>query len=269
MNSLLFISDQTHQDLIRGLYRLRKSENRKFSLAYLCLRSGIPSKGYLSDVTKSKRSLNPKYALPLGQALGLVGLQLKFFDLLVRRDHERDPNTRKKLEQKLESVGKSLRVKRVQLKSTPDLRLISRIFCLCGLIGSPVTIRKLRVAIPNLSEGKIKQAMDQLESTGAVTKVDGAYKIAETQLVFPSSDDPAVLNDFFQASISDAATAIHRWFPHPEKSYFQSTIVSVNRKAYLAKLSEIKQFFDGIQSDLESTDADALVYFNIQIYPEE
>lgn len=265
----IFSAQRTHQKLIRALYQDGKSKNRKFSLSFLCRRAGIPSKGYLGDVMKAKRKLNLKYALKLGQAFGLSGSHLKFFILIVSRDQEHDPVVREKIERALASTEKRLHIRRVPLKSTLNLRLISRIFGLCGVIKPPITVRKLHAALPELSESAIDKALGQLVLVGALTEENAEFQITGAQFMFPTGNEPRVVNDFFRDSLSEALSVVPKWLTRPKESFFQSTVLSVKKAVYQEKLEEIREFFDGIQSDIESNDADSVVYFNIQIYPQK
>lgn len=257
-----FSSQQSHQQLIRTLYEQQKAANSKFSLSYLCRHSGIPSKGYLGDVMKNRRRLNLKYAARLGKALGLNGARLRSFCLMVRRDHEQDPAKRAQIEKKLS-------IQRVHLKPHVDLRSIAKVFSCTGLVKGPFTAHKLVGKLSDMSEAKIHICLKQLVEIGALIESDGGYVLRESQFVFPSAESPQVVNEFFQASIVEAALAIPKWFRYGDESFIQSTVLSVKKSVYMQRLPEIKEFFDSFQSDIEASDGDALVYFNIQVYPEK
>lgn len=73
---------------LRQLYELNKKHTRKFSLSFICRRSGIPSKGYLAFVMTGERRLNSKYWDAVSQVFKLNDDQSEILQLLLERDAE-------------------------------------------------------------------------------------------------------------------------------------------------------------------------------------
>lgn len=73
VSSILLESESAAASL-RALYTLYKQRQRKVSLAFICRRAGIPSKGYLAFVMSGKRKLNMKYWAPVCQTFKLSGV---------------------------------------------------------------------------------------------------------------------------------------------------------------------------------------------------
>jgi|GEM_PF-5875908 hypothetical protein len=71
--------------ILRALYEYHKLRSPRMSLAYICRRSGISSKGYLALVMAGKRRLNEKYWAGLTHTFKLSSSHC---DLLFRRLRE-------------------------------------------------------------------------------------------------------------------------------------------------------------------------------------
>lgn len=71
---------------LRNLYELYKKHMQKFSLSFICKRSGIPSKGYLAFVMTGERKLNEKYWSPVFDVFKLNADQCEILLLLFQRD---------------------------------------------------------------------------------------------------------------------------------------------------------------------------------------
>ncbi len=73
---------------IRQLYELYRKQTSKYSLSFICKRSGIPSKGYFSFVMSGDRRLNSKYWTALLDVFKLNDDQAEVMYLLLERDAE-------------------------------------------------------------------------------------------------------------------------------------------------------------------------------------
>lgn len=71
---------------LRQLYRLYRKQTRKWSLAFICRKAGIPSKGYLSLVMTGERRLHEKYWESVCTAFKLNQTQSELMQLLLKRD---------------------------------------------------------------------------------------------------------------------------------------------------------------------------------------
>ncbi len=72
--SQILLASPSSAASLRALYTLYKQRQRKVSLAFICRRSGIPSKGYLAFVMTGKRKLNIKYWNSVSETFKLSGI---------------------------------------------------------------------------------------------------------------------------------------------------------------------------------------------------
>lgn len=72
-----------YRKLLKDLYQERKSQDGKFSYRYICLKSGIRSPGYFSNVLAGKSNISLKVVLKLSQVFGLKRPEAEYFELLV------------------------------------------------------------------------------------------------------------------------------------------------------------------------------------------
>ena len=72
-----------YRKLLKDLYQQRKSEDSKFSYRFICLKSGIRSPGYFSNVLAGKSNISLKVVLKLSQVFGLKRPEAEYFELLV------------------------------------------------------------------------------------------------------------------------------------------------------------------------------------------
>jgi hypothetical protein len=94
---MMFIENEVNRILLeakdssislRQLYELYRRHTRKFSLSFICRRSGIPSKGYFSFVMSGNRRLNSKYWPAITEVFKLNSDQAEVMQLLLERDAE-------------------------------------------------------------------------------------------------------------------------------------------------------------------------------------
>lgn len=77
---------------------------------------------------------------------------------------------------------------------------------------------------------------------------------------------------FLTESFFAAARSVRSWYDRPAESLFTSSIITVNRKQFQRALAAVRKKVLEIQTDLDDEGRekpDALIRFNIQIYPEE
>ena len=72
-----------YRKLLKELYQERKAQDGKFSYRYICLKSGIRSPGYFSNVLAGKSNISLKVVLKLSQVFALKRPEAEYFELLV------------------------------------------------------------------------------------------------------------------------------------------------------------------------------------------
>ena len=65
----------------------------------------------------------------------------------------------------------------------------------------------------------------------------------------------------------DADAALNKWLRQPDLAFFESSVISVRRDDYVEALRRFRDACNRTQSDMEASEADVLVHFNVQVYP--
>ena len=253
---------------VKELYAWYKRTHLKVSLAQICKKAHISSKGYLADIMAGRRTLNLSYQESLGTALGLSGLNLKYFRLLVELDHEDGGPRRATLYEELESIRKSFAItfSPKPLHAWPGKKAFE-VYCAFGLFAHEPTAADLLAYFGQKDEGAILQSLEALIEGGFVS-LDGEtkrYRLNENHMIMVGSDESH--KHFLSESIQDGMQKIDQWAQDKVDAHFESVIISVNKTHYRRLLQRIKHDLLQWQSELETHDADAIVRFNIQIYP--
>ena len=125
--------------------------------------------------------------------------------------------------------------------------------------------------------GTVEQALETLEQQGLITAQDSRKKlsssgdqvwsITDIQVMFGAGRGMPSHLQFLESSLTDAATNLEHWFDKPSESHISATIISVSKKVYEEKLQAMKADLIAMQSALESSEADTLIRFNVQIFP--
>ena len=257
-------SDLRFGEKLRRLYLLRQAGDRKKSLGWFCQIAGFPSKGYLSDIFSGRRVLPAKYAVGLADALHLSGLNRLQFITLAKMG-EATPKKYLEFAQKLQDIDKA---RRVTLTGQQDDFTATDyiVFAGFGLCRGAVTALKLKRVLQDLTKSEIENSLERLARVGLITKVKLSYKIAAQQvLVAASSEDGA--RRFLETSLESAAKAVDPWYSQRAAALFYSTAVSVKASRYEAFLESFRELVLQHVSSIEADQGDAVVRFNVAIYP--
>lgn len=264
----ILINAQNFGEALGSIYRCNKKTSPRYSLAYLCRVSGIRSKGYLSDVMSGRRTLNLKYLLSLSRAMKLQEKHKQLFITLALVEAEKDPHQKKAYRQKVSSLKKALKVEyRKMPQGLYDPLVMVRVFCTLGLFREPPTIQNLLRKLKNIPLPEIEQSLNFLITQDAVIEENQRYRVKNEQIIFNSAENDKLHFRFITSCLEDAHRNLEKYFQRPNESYFESTLISVRSSVYKEKLVELKEFLNRYQSDIESSDADSLIHFNIQVYP--
>jgi len=160
------------------------SAPKKISLAQICERSGISSKGYLSDVLNNKKGLSFEAGRRLSRGLKLNSNLTKYLDLLILTAESRSMKDRNEIarnEELLARQRKKLRYRRksirVESKSqTPEAeqRIVFQTFAGIGdsIRGSSFAQVMKRT---QLTGREVQKAIVLLLKCGHVQKIDDRY----------------------------------------------------------------------------------------------
>ncbi|SMF27494.1 TIGR02147 family protein [Pseudobacteriovorax antillogorgiicola] len=252
---------------IKGLYLYKKTQSDKFSIGYISKATGA-SKGYISDVMSGRRFLNPRYWDAFSEVFGLDISCRTVLHLLISFDVESDEAERKKLCKELQAARKTIDTAHMKMPSrAKGVFFAFEVFCAFGLFGGRPSRSDLRSYFGSARSIELDYALQLLKEMGVIVMEGGVYHITETTITFGSSEDGVSYYDFIKDSLTKAMKAADRWAKEGQDSIFESTLISVRKADYLKLLPKIQSDLHRLQADLETSEADELIRFNIQIYP--
>lgn len=263
ISKILIESDGLAQAL-RGLYEYRKATNKRYSLQFICNQAQIPSKGHLADVMASRRNLKATYTRSLCKTLGLDSRQSKVFTLLskIQRAHGEVELT--KLQHQLSVAKKLLKSVEVDFKAIyGDPVDFSRAFCSIGLFKPGSATQKNISQALRLDSNYTQTLLDQLVARSFLVEKNGVYKLSDREVHFSKGEYVGMVKAYLSRSLQQVDQKIDS-----KDSFYESSTVSVSLNSYQKMLPKLKEIIFESMSELETEAADALVHFNIQIYPD-
>ena len=274
--SNLLLSSHDSTEALDRVYKAIKLKKNNLTLANLCKKSGISSKGYLSDVLKGKRFLNMKYLDGLTTALEIKGINFEYFKILLERDLTKDPSAKTLWSTKLEELKKAYRIVKTSEPVPQDTALIEfELFCAFGLFKGTPSRKQLLQYFGKDRAFEIDEALHHLEAKGWIEKIsnpknstnENQWGLVVNQIAF--SDDKGNMSheDFLRQAIISAAENVSQWHGKKAEAHFESFIISVKEETYKEILADLKDQLLSWHSKLETTQADQLIRFNVQIYP--
>lgn len=262
-------AEKSHQ-LLKHLYKAHKNKNPKFSLQYICDRIGLPSKGYLGDVMSGRRRLSVIHAKKLALVFSLEGLEKKIFLNLVQKESERSPTKIKVLEKQIRSLKSQLTQGFSNFPQEVSQHLLfTRVFCAMGMFSESPTRQMLHQMFSPIPAAEIENIINQLIELKAISENKDKLVLSSSEVIFGINKSPAETINYIAEFIGHAKDQVKVWHSNREESYFSSSLVSVRKKDFIEKLPLIRDFFESLQTELEvPANADELVHFNVQIFPD-
>lgn len=238
-------------------------------MQYICNHSGIPSKGYLSDVMKKRRKLSLKHVEGIANVFSFNVAQRNVFKSLCELEHCKNLNEREQVVQNIYVARKRLEVKHLSLSSGNfDPYTMAKCYCSFGVGRNSLSIDEISKCI-NESHEDVSLALETLIQKGWVIKDNDCYRLTGNQhIVFNEGDSNSFHKRLIKSSVESAMGKIDLAFEHNDVSYFESSSLSVDKKSYKKVLKEIKTLMDESMCKLETTEGNQIVHFNLQILPE-
>lgn len=265
-------SAQDSSDAVRRLYQAHKARHPKLSLAVMCRKLGLSSKGYLSDVMHGRRRLGSRYADRTIDAFQLAPDEAAFFRLLVAHDQEDDPAKQQALAERIASVRKTLSVERRRMPTRMSERFFPyEVFASFSLFTNRPTLGDLLRYFGPARRLEVERALEILAAEGLVEPEERTpeprYRLVSDKVIFEGEDAVEARRKFLALALRDAETRLARWLKEPELAHFHATVISVKLEAYKKVLPKIKELLRQCEADLEDGEADMLVRFSAQIHP--
>ena len=95
----------------------------------------------------------------------------------------------------------------------------------------------------------------------------GNFRLNSHSINFAESEDGFSHLDFLKGAMKDAENAVDKWYARADRSFFTWSILSVKRAEYERLLPKLKDQIRVFEADLDGSDADSLIRFNVQVYP--
>lgn len=265
-----FLGSENPSTIFRALFDRRKQTHPHFSIAQLCKTCGIPSRGYLSEFLNGKRRLNNRYWRSFVKSFGLTGRLATAGLLTFEIEEAAGADERRQLLEKLDNLRRSF--KKVE-ESFPSrlhgMVFAAEVYCAFGLYGNNPTRDQLRGYFGKSRALDVDYALACLigiEVIGLNPETQ-RYFIRENTIRFTDSDDSGLtMNSFHQYAVQDAERAFKKWYSSQD-AYFETMMISVKKSRLPEFIEKVKDHSILAAQEVESTEADILIRFNVQIYP--
>lgn len=248
----------------RDLFQLAKSRRKGVSLAAICERIGVKSRGHLSEVFAGRRRLDARKVPLLASALGLTGMAREYFVLM------HDESDAEALVERRNLLRRVLGAEEPEVPARlGEMFLAFKVFAAFALFRDRPTRNQLVDFFGKANCQDVDQSLALLAEAGLIS-LDGAHlKPHFERVIFRNDGSGLSLRSYLHTSLADAQRSLGRWLDDRERAIYQSSIISVSKSALIKVLPEIKARLREEQARLESADPDMLVHFNVQIYPVE
>jgi uncharacterized protein (TIGR02147 family) len=265
-----FLVSDKPSTIFRALFERKKQTHPHFSIAQVCKACGIPSRGYLSEFLNGKRRLNNRYWKSFIKCFGLTGRMATAAQVLFELEESEDEGERGLLREKLESLRRSF--KKVE-ESFPSrlhgMVFAAEVYCAFGLFGNNPTKEQLKGYFGRDRALDVEYALACLMGIEVIglNPETQRYFMRENTIRFTDSEDSGLtMNSFHQYAVQDAERAFRKWFASQD-AYFETIMISVKKSRLPEFIEKIKDHSILAAQDVESTEADMLIRFNVQIYP--
>ncbi|MDQ3234058.1 MAG: hypothetical protein M3Q07_19790, partial [Pseudobdellovibrionaceae bacterium] len=223
-----------------------------------------------SEFLNGKRRLNNRYWKSFIKCFGLTGRLATAGLLVFEMDATEDAEERRVLQEKLDSLKRSF--KKVE-ESFPSrlhgMVFAAEVYCAFGLYGNNPTKEQLKGYFGRDRALDVEYALACLlgiEVVGLNTETQ-RYFIRENTIRFTDSDDSGMtMNNFHHYAVQDAERAFKKWYSSQD-AYFETMMISVKKSRLPEFIEKVKDHSILSAQEVESTEADMLIRFNVQIYP--
>lgn len=255
----------------KDLFDLAKAKRASVSLASVCERIGLKSRGHFSEVLAGRRSLPAAKVPALGRTLGLVGPEVECLTLLhARQDPKGDADAAEATETRLALVRRVLReTQRPAPGNLGDMALAFKTFAAFSMYGDRPTRNELVDFFGRAQCLEVDRALAWLAGAGLISLEGDRWQAHYDRVIFKKGDSSMSLRDYVSTSLADAQGSLDRWFDEKDLAAYQSSIISVRHEDYKRLLPELKARLREEQARLDSDQSDMLVHFNVQVYPVE
>jgi uncharacterized protein (TIGR02147 family) len=257
---------------LERLIVMKKMENSAFTKNYVTRRVGLSSRGYLTDVFKGRKKLSARYVRPLVATLELESFEAAYLEkkLLLETEYAKSPEIREEIQTELGVLERTFRSMTLTVEDGFDVYALSLVYLSLFLFPDRTAAqRDLLKVLDILPAATIERSTRFLLQKGLIIEVDHRLTVnPEKDFSFLSAQYSAGQeNAYLKRSFTEAIERLHLLQQQRDEVIFHSSILTVNRRAYREFIKKIKQDFRNYHAELDDQHPDALVRFNVQIYP--
>lgn len=266
----ILLNAKTSREALRTLYFFKKGKAENFTLGSILLKTGIPSRGYLSMVLNGKKTLGAKYLGKVAKVFGLSPAEAAYLEVLVQIDLSKAKATIAALKADLAKARVELEVSQKVVKSRfSSYVLISELFCALSLFTKEPGLNEILKLFGNHDLLEVQGALAELENLGIIAKdaKAGTYRQLQNKVSWVRGDKVEDTIRGIEEIYRDGIEKLPRYFSDREVAFYNASIVTAKWSDYLRLLPKIREEIYKLENQIESQDADALVRFNVQLYP--
>jgi uncharacterized protein (TIGR02147 family) len=258
-----------YRKLLKELYQERKGRDPKFSYRYICLKTGIRSAGYFSNVLAGKSNISLKVVLKLSHIFALKRAEADYFELLVLFNQAKTHDEKNLLFDRILKVKKSkmktLDASYYELFSHWYYVAIREVLDFYPFRGD---YRELaQMVSPTISAKEAERAVVVLETLGLIRRnAKGVYERVEA-LVTTGEETRSMAIVQFQKTTLDLAKRAFDAFPLEARDISTLTI-SISRRNF----PRIKEKIRAVRREIlelakADDDTDTVFHLNILAFP--
>lgn len=265
----IFLESKSSSEIIKNIYLFLKNKNQSYSLQYICLRSEIKSKGYLSDVMKGKRILNPKYNNGLLKTFKLRSKEKQVFELLLKIDQETNPLETPKLIKKLNALKKSYQTDTRKLSTRALSYADLIVFASFGLSKKKLlSFDEIKELCLESNRASLKNSVQNLIELGLIKKTKNSYSLTQNDVVYRGADSDSVENQVqsIESAMNYISTKLPAKIKDQKKSYFESSVLSIKKSQLEDTIAQLRNYSETLIAECEVEEGDALLHFNLQVF---
>jgi uncharacterized protein (TIGR02147 family) len=261
----IFLNATSSSELLANLFRDRKTQYPKTSLASICARAGIPSRGNLNDVLKGRRMLNKKYSLGICRAFGLSGFAAEYLRILIELESASSDRKRDGMEQRKALLRKILSTEhQKQLSAETDHAFCFQLFASFGLFSGRPTEKQLKGLYSRELAQKIDRSLAFLVKEKCIEKSGDVFIPANSNIMFRSQD---WLREFLQATLREAERNLETRYSQQDRAVFESSYISVDEAKLAEALPRLREAIEEFQASVETTCGNNVIQFSMQVFP--
>lgn len=258
-----------YRKLLKELYQERKSRDGKFSYRYICLKTGIRSAGYFSNVLAGKSNISLKVVLKLSQIFALKRAEADYFELLVLFNQAKTHDEKNLLFDRILKVRKSkmktLDASYYELFSHWYYVAIREVLDFYPFKGDFKELSQM--VSPAITTKEAERAVTVLETLGLIGKnARGVYERVEA-LITTGEETRSMAIVQFQKATLDLAKRAFDAFPLEARDISTLTI-SVSRRNF----PKIKEKIRAVRREIlelakADDETDTVFHLNILAFP--